>query len=266
MGGTSSSSSGSGGAGGMGGTSSSSSGSGGGGQGGAGGGLAKVCPDVINTPKMVAVPSPNGIPYCIDSTEVTNKHYAAWLMQTPAPDIFDQKPECIWNQSFDPVGGIGPEDLPVVGVDWCDAVAFCKAQGKRLCGRIGGGSTPFSNGSANADISQWYNACSKGGTRTHPYGSTYNADLCNGENQIKAITPVGTLPECQGGYDGIFDLSGNAWEWEDACEAVNGEADLCRRRGGSFTSVPGDLDCSTASTMTPRNATSSNAGFRCCAD
>ena len=39
---------------------------------------------------------------------------------------------------------------------------------------------------------------------------------------------VGTTPP----YDAVFDMSGNAGEWEDSCSGERGGGDLCRVRGG----------------------------------
>ena len=84
--------------------------------------------------------------YCIDSTEVTNDQYLAYLKERKG-DTSGQPPQCGWNtgtyalQPLDPWPvPVGQEQFAVVGVDWCDAFAFCAYYGKRLCGRIGGGS------------------------------------------------------------------------------------------------------------------------------
>ncbi|MBN1605630.1 MAG: hypothetical protein JW940_03315 [Polyangiaceae bacterium] len=76
----------------------------------------------------------------------------------------------------------GCDDHPQVCVDWCDAYAYCKGVGKRLCGEIGGGPTDFG---AYADVNQdpWYNACTSHGARSSSgfvYGDDYNPQACNG--------------------------------------------------------------------------------------
>lgn len=266
-----------GGAGGDGGGGASSVASGTGGMGGMGGAASssssgmfiddagpKACPSVPNTPAMVAVPGWDGEAYCIDATEVTNAHYVAWLES--APDVANQAPSCASNLSFAPSAGMPPkDDYPVGNVDWCDAFAYCKAAGKRLCGRIGGGPAPYY---AHDDPArnQWFGACSHGGAQGYPYGQAYDANACNVKDAAYgAVLPVGTLASCEGGFPGIVDMSGNVWEWEDACIPSDGGADVCRRRGGSFSSTAANVDCDISSSR-PRDAAEANTGFRCCAD
>ncbi|MDZ4063947.1 MAG: hypothetical protein U1E22_04685, partial [Coriobacteriia bacterium] len=39
------------------------------------------------------------------------------------------------------------------------------------------------------------------------------------------------------GYAGVYDLIGNAFEWEDSCDGNFGIIDSCRLRGGHFGSA-----------------------------
>jgi len=73
-------------------------------------------------PTMVRVGS-----FCIDSTEVTVAHYAAFVDAYPSLDA--QPPACSFNTSLAPVwpedAGVPAPDMPVRYIDWCDAYAYC---------------------------------------------------------------------------------------------------------------------------------------------
>jgi len=151
---------------------------------------------------------------------------------------------------------------PQVCVDWCDAYAYCAGVGKRLCGKIGGGTNAYAD-VANASLSQWYNACSSNGANTYPYGSLYVAATCNGAGTT--TTAVGILSGCQasGLYAGAFDLSGNVLEWEDSCSGT-GQTAICRIRGGSFNNGGVNLTCGYGAVTHFRYSVVNGVGFRCC--
>ncbi len=199
--------------------------------------------------------------YCIDSTEVTNADYDEFLA-AKADDTSGQPPECSWNTSFIRVFG-GPKDGPVQAVDWCDALAYCTWAGKRLCGRIGGGPTPLAVLS-NAAASEWFRACSKDGTRPYPYGATRDASACNVSGGPGGPVPVRSFPGCEGGYPGLFDMSGNLWEWENACEEVDGGS-RCVLRGSSF-GANNNGACGTVATIRRDRGSASDVTIRCCSD
>jgi formylglycine-generating enzyme len=207
--------------------------------------------------------------YRVDATEVTNQDYALFLAANP--DIDAQANVCIWNGSFTPPNGwpaTGAETLPVVWVDWCDAEAYCRWSKQRLCGRIGGGALAYDQ-SRNPNASQWYRACSSNATVAYPYGNDYDPVACNGQDRVSGeavATPVGSLLGCQGGIAGLYDMSGNVWEWEDSCASVSGATDGCRLRGGSFWTASDLLDCPTATESYTRASMNRNIGFRCCSD
>ena len=214
--------------------------------------------------------------YWIDATEVTRGQYAAWLATMPA--TMGQPSFCAWNTSFTAdatcMNGSGVcktscTGHPQVCVDWCDAYAYCAALGKRLCGAIGGGANPRA-AFANPAKSQWYGACASGfNGYLYPYGDTYDPHACNGwDKGPEATVATGTIAECQSsesGYEGVYDLSGNAREWDDCCDDTTGALDICILRGGAFASSAPYMRCDSINEGN-RSSVYGDVGFRCCAD
>jgi formylglycine-generating enzyme required for sulfatase activity len=249
-----------------------------------------ACP----APPQVEVSSTNGT-YRIDAYEVTNAEYDAWLASNPA--TVGQRFDCEWNDTYRPgvysqalidatPGGVaalagdclnaawletqleaGNNDEPVTCVDWCDAVAYCEWAGKHLCGRIGGGSFEITHSAggvyATANESAWYHACSDGGTRAFPYGAEYDPTRCNDDENLPK--DVGSEEQCEGGLPGIFDMSGNVGEWEDACTEFDPPvAQNCLVRGGTwYNTAEGDLACDAFRALI-RGGNGNGIGFRCC--
>jgi formylglycine-generating enzyme required for sulfatase activity len=206
--------------------------------------------------------------YCVDSTEVTNQQYAVFLASQEA-HVASQTAVCAWNTTYVPTHdwpvAVGRENMPVGWVDWCDAFAFCKWAGKRMCGKIGGGAIGFSDFD-KADQSQWYRACSKNGALRYPYGQDLDTKACNiNQAGINHAVNVKELPGCQGGYPGLFDMVGNVEEWEDACTGSTGPNDTCRSRGLSYIYGSADQGCALDDADT-RSATFPDLGIRCCSD
>ena len=227
------------------------------GHGGSGGApLPPGCLAELPGPRLVKVELSDRA-FCMDATEVTNADYAAWLETDPDPTA--QPPSCGWNESFDPWEQVWPAppdhmDHPVTGVDFCDADAYCRFAGKRLC-RAGPGS-----GAAE----EWLTACTRSGEQTFPYGDSFVADACNGvESGGDGTLPVGSLSSCEGGYDGLFDLVGNVTEWVDDCDGT-GKSDYCATLGGGWLFQEG-ISCSTRFAFA-REIGGAFTGFRCCRD
>lgn len=244
------------------------------GMGGASGDVGPSCPKALKGPALVGIPTPDGGKYCIDATEVTNGQYAQFVAAKRA-DTSGQPAWCSWNTSYTPSSSwpaAGKSDQPVVYVDWCDAYAYCKWAGKHMCGKIGGGANRSARRS-DATKSEWFNACSKGGVLKYPYGCAYDPAACAGTDGGSAgARPVGSMRRCEGGYAGLFDLSGNVSEWDDVCEsgvgagdqATAGAGDACSVRGGSAY-FRGEMGC--ADVVGARRDTALvSVGFRCCAD
>jgi hypothetical protein len=229
---------------------------------------------------MILVAAVGGGSYCIDQYEVTYEQYAIFWGGNP----ITQGPECTWNTNFTPSNNwpadVGEVKYPVRNVDWCDAFAYCKSVGKRMCGKQTGGAVAFSSFD-DYTVSQWTNACTAG-TNTYPYSGPFDANRCMsalysgppGDAGIyKPTSPLpgtrngsGGLPfqNCQGASPGLYDMSGNAAEWDDSCDAATGASDNCHVRGGSYsTNTQADLQCN-ATLVLARNATPEDVGIRCC--
>lgn len=252
------------------------------------------CPTTLPGPALVRVAWSAGVAFCIDSTEVTNAQYQAFLTAaaTKPPAQADR---CQWNTSlapqtttpgcpaFDPVGRA---DYPVVCVDWCDADAYCRSVGKYLCraGSLDGNDAgPVTNPLASGG-SQWVLACSADGTQSYPYGNTGMPGVCVDKKYVSTVPgvqPVKSAAGCQGGVAGIFDMSGNASEWQDDCVPATaapetpadlGMTDECDAYGGAVSSDYSDTSCTAAASSTDtlahftRAQVAADNGFRCCAD
>jgi len=202
--------------------------------------------------------------YCIDSTEVTRADYNDFLTSLGSPANLTLPAGCEGKTDFTPKkdwpAAPGTETFPVSQIDWCSAAAYCAWAGKRLCGRIGGGAIATGSAEHDAAQSEWFDACSRGGTRAYPYGDAYDANACTG-----AVGSVGARAECVGGYDGIHDMSGSVWEWTNACDSTD-LGSFCHAAGGAFDSRPDEMACGANPRPWTRSSAATNIGIRCCQD
>jgi len=230
---------------------------------------------------MVTIPTALtlGGSYCIDPTEVTKKEYNDFWVANP--NLGTNLPaSCSFKTSYTPSSDWPPTLTssgynggdPVHYVDWCDAYAYCRWKGKRLCGAIAGGAVPQAS-LADRLQDAWYNACSALGANAWPYGSSYNPNAFYGADKfidagppdISPVRDMGSniVTSCQGGASGLYMMSGNVAEWEDSCDASAGSSDNCLVRGGSYTSNMNQLRCDAMAAAT-RGTRSATLGFRCC--
>jgi formylglycine-generating enzyme len=230
-----------------------------------GGALRPPCPEGRG-PSMVFVADR----FCIDSTEVTQQQYLEFTQSTGG-DTSGQPAECAWNTSYGAGCGFNPAQKPnhpVEAVDWCDARAFCAWAGKRLCGASDGSGTQAGAVIRETAKNAWYATCTGGGALAYPYGESYDGGACNGGDfGAGHAVPVGTLPGCEGGYPGVFDMLGNALEWVDFCDPgeVGPDSDTCFTMGGSYSQGKDGLRCANREGY-KRNFRYCEIGFRCCAD
>jgi sulfatase modifying factor 1 len=211
--------------------------------------------------------------FWIDTHEVTTKQFTAFketVLQTDGGDA-GFPAICAFKN-----GTLGPQNVcaarqpgvPVACVDWCDAYAYCKFAGKRLCGRIGGGASMGNQEAKNPLVSEWMRACTGGNAaNAWPYGAAGDGGACNTlERDAGGPIDAGALPGCVGGEQGLFDMSGNVAELIDACGAgTMGVSDGCTSLGGSYAQAVGTARCSDDISFN-RGTTSPQVGFRCCKD
>jgi formylglycine-generating enzyme required for sulfatase activity len=211
---------------------------------------------------MIGVRLAGGDCVWMDRIEVTARAYADFVRRVTDLVPFTDVP-CQSKTSLVPGCGVdasspGDPDLPVTCVDWCDARAYCRAQGRSLCGQPGGAE------------SWWFSACASGGAQyEYPYGPEYQPQSCNGRDNLGhgcaqscSLAPPGAQPECKT-PSGILDLSGNVSEWVDECSGYSNQNEACAVRGGNVSQDAVALQCKSSQTP-PRSTRTPLLGFRCC--
>jgi formylglycine-generating enzyme required for sulfatase activity len=193
--------------------------------------------------------------FCVDSTEVTNAQFDAFLVATGGGKVDSGvvdggvHPGCTTVTTFNRLAPSGGPAQPVAQITWCAAESYCRWAGKRLCG----GTHNVSN------VGEWWAVCSGNGQRIYPYGSTYVAGACNDTSGV--TENVGTRTGCEGGVSGVVDMTGNVAEFIQACTVAN---DSCMAAGGGPTG--GFLNnCGQGGFYAPSVTANANTGFRCCA-
>lgn len=181
--------------------------------------------------------------FLLDKTEVTWGRYKTFCRATGRPE------------PAAPAWGIDDRH-PAVNVDWNDATAYCAWAGKRL-----------------PTEAEWEKGARGADGRAFPWGNGWDPERANADDRVKRTTPVGSFPAGASPW-GIFDMSGNVWEWcadryaEGALppEAARGPATPgvpTERvlRGGSWAAVPLNARCAARFSSEP-SARIDSCGFR----
>ena len=146
--------------------------------------------------------------YWIGKYEVTNRQFDQFIDASGYPGARR------WAAQYKP--GIGQEELPVCGIFWDDAAAYCRWMGGRL-----------------PTEAEWEKAARSTDARTYPWGNDWNivytqprctaANLADRNTRFtwsdsrvddgfKGTAPVGSFPQGASPY-GVMDMAGNAQEW-----------------------------------------------------
>jgi len=141
--------------------------------------------------------------------------------------------------------------VPAVQVSQLQARAACANAGKRLCTRV-----------------EWLAACQgQAPKRKFAYGEAYAAERCADRPLAKKKgerpQPAGSLPDCKT-PEGVYDLSGNVWEWLADTATEGDPADLM---GGGFGNDGKSMACEQNERIgQPVTQQGAAIGFRCCRD
>ena len=136
--------------------------------------------------------------FYMDQYEVTNAQYKKFVDANPQWQK-DRIPEKYhdgnylkdWNGNNYP---IGKGNHPVVSVSWYGAMAYAKWAGKRL-----------------PTEAEWEKAARGGlASQKYPWGNSIDFSNANHGRNIGDTTPVGSYTS--NGY-GLYDMTGNVWEW-----------------------------------------------------
>jgi formylglycine-generating enzyme required for sulfatase activity len=178
--------------------------------------------------------------FSIDRTEVTRGDYATCVAAKRCKPPLQEPPP--------------PADpkLPMTGVDWNDAQAYCRFAGARL-----------------PSEAEWEKAARGEDGREYPWGNdadcargnwgTFEGEgPCAGKNPGRPV-PVGQYPSGASPY-GVLDLGGNVWEWV----ADKYDEDPKRRvvRGGSCCSYFVGPRAANRNAWAPQHR-DADLGFRC---
>lgn len=235
---------------------------------------------------MARIDIPDQKCFWVDRTEVTVEQYVRWQNDVPADGVEWEPTWCAWKgDRTDPISAAGDAcvaeffrfDLqpfaprkPMRCVDFCEAEAFCRWAGKRLCYDSSGVGVQGPRGNPQ----EWHLTCNNQQSTPYPWGNTAG-DFCNTDQSEDGCldatvtcgpVPVGQEEECST-PGGVVDLLGNVAEWVFSCNYVDSERPLeptaCLTRGGGYDDP---LRACDAELNVPSDDRRPALGFRCCAD
>jgi len=155
------------------------------------------------------------------------------------PVLVKGKTVCIDAYEFPNKYGDKPRNM----VSQNAAVMLCENAGKRLC-----------------SVEEWQAACQGNQNLRYPYGNTYNQTKCPTDlKSAKEPNRSGYAEHCRS-YYGMYDMSGNLWEWTSTPAEREG---LFLVAGGAWNTQNASSCTDTKFSFYPQNEYPF-VGFRCC--
>ena len=173
--------------------------------------------------------------FYIDSTEVTVGAFARGLASAGAAAPWTSKP---------------PDGLPVTGVLWSEAAAYCAA-------RQEGGRLPTEN--------EWEAGARGPKGFLYPWGDHWQTGRANADSLHGALAPAGEAVLGRS-WVGAVDMIGNAWEW--TASPGTGPQGVVGHviKGGAFDTPPENATASFRAVLPDRRPWLAHTGFRCARD
>ena len=170
--------------------------------------------------------------FFIDSAEVSVADYRRYLDSARATPPWTQVP---------------PDQWPVTGVLWSEAVAYC-------AWRQRGGRLPSED--------EWEAAARGPQGFLYPWGNRWDPGRANADSLRDGFAPAGASSLGRS-WVGAVDLIGNAWEWTTtAASDARGQAGHVIK-GGAFDTPPENATASYRAVFPDRRAWLAHTGFRC---
>lgn len=187
--------------------------------------------------------------YYIDRYEVSNEQYRQFVEST------GHKPPAFWNNP-----AYSSPKMPVVGVTWADADAYCRWNNKRL-----------------PTEAEWEKAARGTDGFIYPWGNSINLQNANISGETDGFAGLAPVDSFENGKSpfGVYNMVGNVAEWiadyydpayyrSIPLQNPKGPPTADRKvvRGGSFRTSPQFATTTYRSAFSP-NSSRENIGFRC---
>ncbi|HYO63672.1 MAG TPA: SUMF1/EgtB/PvdO family nonheme iron enzyme [Pyrinomonadaceae bacterium] len=156
-------------------------------------------------------------PLAVGETEVTNEQYREFLKAT------GHKAPAHWDDGEFPLGAANE---PVTGVNWHDAVAYCRWLSEKLGATV-----------RLPTEAEWELAARGKEALRYPWGPDWNDRAADSAENGGRVRAVKSFPANRSPF-GAYDMAGNVWEWT-ADEARDENGDAKQKEGVTLRVIKG---------------------------